>query len=180
VVSLDGRLKLNDFNIGVLMRWNGSQPCGYPARFHNPLWKSPEEIRNTTYVNPALSDVYSLGNLLFYIMTKHQPWTHLEPSGAVEGEEVGRRKLKGILPTFPEKFVGTNKTATRAMLYAVLSCYRTNPAERLTARELAAAMDKALQWVRVRAPTPRRDVMQLFEKHPQKHKRENHHDRTPN
>jgi hypothetical protein len=178
VVSLDGRLKLNDFNIGVLMRWNASQsqPCGYPARFHNPLWKSPEEIRNTSYVNPALSDVYSLGNLLFYIMTKHQPWTHLEPSGAVVAEEVGRRKLKGILPTFPDRFVATNKTATQAMLYAVLSCYRTNPAERLTARELAAAMDIALQWVHVGAKAPRRDVMQLFDKHPRKHKkRKKHH-----
>jgi hypothetical protein len=180
VVSLDGRLKLNDFNIGVLMRWNGSQPCGYPARFHNPLWKSPEEIRNTTYNNPALSDVYSLGNLLFYIMTKHQPWTHLEPNGAVAGEEVGRRKLKGILPTFPDRFVGTNKTATQAMLYAVLSCYRTNPAERLTARELAASMDTALKWIRSGYQAPRRDVMHLFEKkHPRQHKREKHHDRTP-
>jgi hypothetical protein len=179
VVSLDGRLKLNDFNIGVLMRWNGSQPCGYPARFHNPLWKSPEEIRNTTYNNPALSDVYSLGNLLFYIMTKHQPWTHLEPTGAVPSEEVGRRKLKGILPTLPDRFVGTSKTATQAMLYAVLSCYRTNPVERLTASELAAAMDTVLHWIRSGVQAPRRDVMQLFEKkHPhQKHKREN--DRIP-
>jgi hypothetical protein len=148
VVSRDGRVKLIDFNIGVLMRWNGSQPCGYPPRFHNPLWKSPEEIHNTTYVNPALSDVYSLGNLLFNIMTKHQPWTHLEPGGAVAKEEVGQRKLLGMLPTFPDKFVATNKTSTQAMLYAVFSCYRTNPAERLTARELAAAMNTALQWVR--------------------------------
>jgi hypothetical protein len=183
VVSRDGRLKLNDFNIGVLMRWNGSQPCGYPPRFHNPLWKSPEEIRNTTYVNPALSDVYSLGNLLFYIMTKHQPWTHLEPGGAVAKEEVGRRKLLGMVPTFPDKFLATDKTATQAMLYAVLSCYRTNPAERLTARELSAAMDTTLQWVRAGKQVMRRDVMRLFEKkhdHHHKYKKEKHdHDRKP-
>jgi len=32
-VEVGGRIVLNDFNIAVLMKWNGTQPCGYPVRF---------------------------------------------------------------------------------------------------------------------------------------------------
>jgi serine/threonine protein kinase len=169
VVSVEGKLKLNDFNIGVLMRRNGSEPCGYPSRFHNPLWKSPEEIRNVTYIDPAQSDMYSIGNVLFQIMTKHQPWTHLEPNGAIPPEVVGQRKLQGFLPTFPDKFLASNKTATQAMLYAVLSCYRKDPHKRLTAEELAVAMETALVWVRKGKRVPRKNVLELFVKKKRKY-----------
>lgn len=63
-----GRIKFNDFNIGVLMRWNHTEPCGYPVKFAGPLWRSPEEIlafNARQYIDPAKADVYALGNILF-------------------------------------------------------------------------------------------------------------------
>ena len=38
VVSIGGRLKLNDFNIGIIRRWNttSNKPCGFPAQYPNP------------------------------------------------------------------------------------------------------------------------------------------------
>jgi len=38
VVSIGGTLKLNDFNIGIIRRWNvtSQQPCGFPAQYPNP------------------------------------------------------------------------------------------------------------------------------------------------
>lgn len=38
VVSIGGTLKLNDFNIGIIRRWNqtSNQPCGFPAQYPNP------------------------------------------------------------------------------------------------------------------------------------------------
>lgn len=38
VVSIGGTLKLNDFNIGIIRRWNttSNTPCGFPAQYPNP------------------------------------------------------------------------------------------------------------------------------------------------
>jgi serine/threonine protein kinase len=38
VVSIGGTLKLNDFNIGIILRWNqtSNQHCGFPAQYPNP------------------------------------------------------------------------------------------------------------------------------------------------
>lgn len=38
VVSIGGTLKLNDFNIGIIRRWNttSQEPCGFPAQYPNP------------------------------------------------------------------------------------------------------------------------------------------------
>jgi len=38
VVSIGGTLKLNDFNIGIIRRWNKTtqEPCGFPAQYPNP------------------------------------------------------------------------------------------------------------------------------------------------
>lgn len=38
VVSVGGTLKLNDFNIGIIRRWNTTSdtPCGFPAQYPNP------------------------------------------------------------------------------------------------------------------------------------------------
>jgi hypothetical protein len=106
-VVVNGKIKVNDLNLAILLKWNKTKPCGSPGnmqnatlhylriviffyqplpvffvfyapvRFEAKLWKSPEENRNDSYVDPALADVYGLGNLLFQIMTKHQPWVRL-------------------------------------------------------------------------------------------------------
>jgi hypothetical protein len=64
-----GRIKFNDWNIGILLRLNGTKPCGHPAQFYGPLWRSPEEIvafNTSTYISDvAKADVFGLGNVLF-------------------------------------------------------------------------------------------------------------------
>ncbi|KAG7351343.1 protein kinase domain containing protein [Nitzschia inconspicua] len=86
----DGRIQWNDFNLGLIVRHKrdtatGSyQSCPVPIRYEGELWRSPEEIQNLTgYLNETqnamqASDVYSLGNVLFQVLSKHQPWSHLE------------------------------------------------------------------------------------------------------
>ena len=38
VVSIGGTLKLNDFNIGIIRKWNttSNEPCGFPTQYPNP------------------------------------------------------------------------------------------------------------------------------------------------
>jgi serine/threonine protein kinase len=76
-VFVNGMVKWNDFNIGVLLRTeihNSAKACGSPVLFKADMWRSPEEVRNTSYVQVEQSDVYGLGNVLYQVMTRHQPW----------------------------------------------------------------------------------------------------------
>ena len=172
----NGRIKFNDFNIGVLMRRNKTRPCGSPVRFQAPLWRAPEEIvvedENTTnaktdptlyYVQPDKSDIYALGNLLFQVLTTHQPWTWLEPHGKLEVEQVIEKKLAGELPYIPSKFHKQNKTSVQAMYYSTLACFARNPADRPTSYQLAEALRKALEWTREGANKTKDDVKALFD-----------------
>lgn len=163
-VEVDGRIKLNDFNLAVLMRWNDTQPCGYPVRFDRPMWESPEDVRNLTYVDPALGDVYSLGNLLFSVLTTRQPWLHLEPNGPYNKTEVAQMKTQGIMPAIPDKYLESRKMAHHALYFAIQAAYRDDPAERLSSHELAEALGIALNWGRDGRRASRTDLAMLFVK----------------
>jgi len=165
----NGRIKFNDFNIGVLMRWNprDNKPCGYPVRFAAPLWRSPEDIHETNtsrYIQPDKSDTYALGNLLFQVLTTHQPWTWLEPNGKLEVEQVIEKKLAGELPFIPTKFQGisNNKTGIQAIYHATLACFAHDPNDRPTSFELAQALETALEWTKTGVSKTADDVRQLF------------------
>ena len=170
IVDATGRIKINDFNIAILGKErkldNGTTiPCGSPVRFNATLWKSPEEIANQTFIDPSLADVYGLGNLLFQVLTKHQPWTHLEPNGKLTLEEVGRFKIAGQMPHFPDKFVHANKTALSALYYATLACYRQDPQQRLTSYELARNLDFIYNTLKNQHKTiAKQDLEQMFDR----------------
>jgi Protein kinase domain len=177
-VAVQGHIKLNDFNIGVLQRWNRTTQaiCKTPVLFEAPLWKSPEEIvaaerlsgnaldEDTTRrpYHPALNtehwvfsgptDVFGLGNLLFQVLTKRQPWTHLEPDGAKNASDAGRRKVRGEQPFVPPKYHAhnTSHVALAALHYAVQLCYRTDPAARPTSYQLWRQLNTAIAWIEER------------------------------
>jgi hypothetical protein len=148
-IQMDGKLKWNDFNIGVLLRTSKeshsnstTEMCDAPVRFKADLWRSPEEIRNTTYVRLDQTDVYGFGNILYQVMSRHQPWTHKEPEGKLNLDQIADRKREGGFPTIPEQYKNTTKPELQALLLATVSCYHPNPNKRLTAYELAHALSK--------------------------------------
>lgn len=145
-VQIRNVTKLNDFNLAMLIPWNvtSKKTCGMISHFSNPLWKSPEEIANTTLIDPARSDVYALGNLLFQIFTKHQPWTHLEATKPTI-DEVMKLKLAGNLPDIPSKYITrSNKTEMKALYYATMACFEPNPEKRISSAGIAQALDIVL------------------------------------
>lgn len=175
-VLVDGRVKWNDFNIGVLLRRrkqgrqqiaggsnatdtksstqdgdiittessSSSAPsprlgdlCPAPVKFRSDLWRSPEEIRNTSYVRLEQSDMYGLGNILYQTMTRHQPWTHKEPGGVLTAADVGERKRQGLVPTFPEQYRNTTKRELQVLFVSTRACYHPDPDQRPTIFQLA-------------------------------------------
>ena len=123
VVSIGGTLKLNDFNIGVLRQWNvtSDQPCGIPAQYPNPQWRSPEEARQEQNLTEKV-DVFSLGHILFRLICGHEPWHKLEPGGMPTKEELNEKVKKGDLPTRPHSIRKSTDPEIGAIRDAMLRC----------------------------------------------------------
>ena len=160
------QLQWNDFNLGIIMqnRTYGSGECQVPIRYEGTLWRSPEEIQNATgYLQtPFPSDVYAFGSLLFTILTRHQPWTHLEePKGNSTEDDLATKKLRGDLPNLPLKYKPKRKEA-KVLWAAVRACFRRDPQERPTAYRLAMSMEVALIWIQTKRELSSRTIEQLF------------------
>jgi serine/threonine protein kinase len=145
VVSIDGTLKLNDFNIGIIRKWNttSNQPCGFPAQYPNPQWRSPEEARNEQNLTEKV-DIFSMGHIFFRLVCGHEPWHKLEPGGKPSKQEMTEKVQKGILPTIPNFVKKSTQPEEVAIREAMLRCYEKDPAKRPSAREIAVSLQKAL------------------------------------
>ncbi|KAL3940503.1 MAG: hypothetical protein SGBAC_004978 [Bacillariaceae sp.] len=160
----------NDFNLGVISkhsRGNEDKACEVPIRYSGELWRSPEEIRNSTNgvletVQPC--DVYSLGSILFHILVKHQPWTHLEDPPEPELALVAKQKLEGKLPNLPEQYM-PKYMEPKVIWEATKACFRLDPAARPTALQLAEALQTACDWSedeRIKSKINDEDIDKLF------------------
>jgi len=145
VVSIGGTLKLNDFNIGIIRRWNttSNTPCGFPAQYPNPQWRSPEEARDEQDLTEKV-DVFSMGHIFFRLICGHEPWNKLEPGGKPSKAEVNEKVKKGILPTIPTDVMESIDPEVTAIREAMFRCYTFDPQDRPSAREIANKLQAAL------------------------------------
>jgi serine/threonine protein kinase len=142
VVSVGGTLKLNDFNIGIIRRWNttSNEPCGFPAQYPNPQWRSPEEARNEQNLTEKV-DVFSMGHIFFRLICGHEPWNKLERGGRPSKKEVDEKVQKGVLPFIPDHVRNSENPEVIAIRDAMLACYNFDPLKRPSAREIAKSLD---------------------------------------
>ena len=141
------RYKLNDFNRCTFLYWNATSNagnCPYEYGDYNAwLYRSPEEYEYGPQTEKI--DVYSLGNILWDILTTHSPRGKMKK----ELEDKTRPKVaRGELPPWPDDVNQTKlKTdpALKAINIAMRKCLRAKPEDRPTAGEiadeLAAAVD---------------------------------------
>eukprot|EP00980_Cylindrotheca_fusiformis_P011194 scaffold2563_cov124-Cylindrotheca_fusiformis.AAC.25 len=146
VVSVGGTLKLNDFNIGIIRQWNttSNEPCGFPAQYPNPQWRSPEEARGEQNLTEKV-DVFSMGHIFFRLICGHEPWNKLEPGGRPSKEEVNKKVQTGVLPFIPEDVMESTDPEVVAIREAMLDCYTVDPLQRPSARKISRTLDKTLQ-----------------------------------
>jgi len=143
VVSVNGTLKLNDFNIGIIRQWNttSNEACGFPAQFANPQWRSPEEARDEQHLTEKV-DIFSLGHIFFRLICGHEPWNKLEPGGRPNKKEVNEKVQRGVLPFIPYHVRDSIDPEVIAIRDVMLECYNIDPAERPRARDIAKALDR--------------------------------------
>jgi len=150
IVSIGERLKINDFNIAVSLKRSvtSGDTCGFPARYHNAQWRSPEEA-NDSLLNEKV-DVYSLGSIFFRLICLHEPWHRLEP-GYQEGDTDIRKDYindqvkKGKLPTIPKEILSTKDAEIRVIRMAMMACYTFDPDKRPSARSVAKFLDQGIE-----------------------------------
>lgn len=162
-----GKPKLNDFNVAEFMRWDvvKNERCGFKGRLHEPWWRAPEElvmvkpddkermITSEGYVDleddlPALTekiDVYSLGNLIYYMLTGHSPRGQTVKSRLPEVREA---VLKGEPPKIDAYYLDATDPALVAMRRAVRRCFQKNPEDRWPARDIADELLEALHEIK--------------------------------
>lgn len=150
-----GKPKLNDFNVANFLTWDvkNNRTCGFPGRFREPWWRSPEEMHHVmpeNYTNPAplteKIDIYSLGNILMEILTTHAPWGTMVKGGDKE-EETRPKVARGELPEWPDDFNLTKMEldpALTAIHDAMKKCLTLNPEDRPTAGVIAAELFEAI------------------------------------
>lgn len=153
VVSVSGRLKLNDFNIGIIRRWNttSNTPCGFPAQYPNPQWRSPEEARDEQNLTEKV-DIFSMGHIFFRLICGHEPWNKLEAGGKPSKVQVNEKVRKGVLPAIPQAILETDSSEIAAIRDAMLGCYTFDPAKRPSAREISNALQVALDKLEDSSP----------------------------
>ncbi|KAL3923309.1 MAG: hypothetical protein SGILL_001730, partial [Bacillariaceae sp.] len=136
--------------------------CPVPVKFRSPLWRSPEENLNKSYVRVDASDVYGFGNILYQTMTRHQPWTHKEPEGKLTLDDIANRKLDGKFPTIPEQYYNTTKRELQIMYVATVACYNPDPNRRPSARQLAYGLQTLYERMKNKTRIPRTDILDLL------------------
>lgn len=142
---VNGSIKLNDFNIAVLRKWNttSNEPCGFPSRYPNPQWRSPEEALESQFLTEKV-DVYSMGNIFFRLICRHEPWNHYEKGGKPPKEEITAKVQAGILPVIPDFILESTDFATVAIREAMFKAYTTDPKLRPSARSISNDLNRAL------------------------------------
>ena len=152
-----GLPKLNDFNVAHFLKWNPrtNETCGFEGRLHEPWWRAPEEVsRNGTGPLTSAIDVYSLGNLLFHILTTHSPRGKMK---AFRMEEVRKDVLQGIPPHIPTEYATAADPASVAIRKAMNKCFAREPGDRAPAREIANdLLDAYMQMIEEEEAQPKK------------------------
>ena len=145
VVSVGGTLKLNDFNIGIILRWNttSNKQCGFPAQYPNPQWRSPEEARGEQSLTEKV-DIFSMGHIFFRLICGHEPWNKLELGGKPSKEMIHEKVQMGVLPLIPDHVMNTDNKEVAAIRDVMLQCYAIDPSKRPSARMIANHLENVL------------------------------------
>ena len=123
---------MTDFNRVRFLTWNvrKDRQCGFTVGKNGGIWRSPEEYNYEEETEKV--DVYSLGNVLYFMLTRQEPWNEIHSSREVYG-----LVKKGQRPEIPQEILQSNHPFDRYMIQALDMCYTHKKGERPSALEVA-------------------------------------------
>ena len=93
---------------------------------------SPEEYAYEPETEKV--DVYSLGNVLYFLLTRRFPWKN------VKADDVYEAVMNGERPPIPKAILRSDDPFYKYTLRGINMCYEQNPRKRASAREVAEAI----------------------------------------
>lgn len=134
LITSDGRAVLNDFGIAKMLA-EGSSMTQTGAAIGTPAYMSPEQIEgDKTLIGPP-SDIYSLGIILFEIVTGKPPFTADTPMAVM------MKHLRDPIP-IPRQL---NPNVPEPLERVIFKALAKSPADRYqTAGDLAKALEVAI------------------------------------
>lgn len=139
-VSSVGIYKLNDFNRCRFLAWNQrkNQTCTFHIGNNPGTFRSPEEYNYEGESEKV--DVYSMGNILYSLLTGIYPFEKISKS-----EKVQNLVKKGIRPPISKSILNTSDPFEQTLLNATLACWVQDPQKRATARSIQKYIETQLE-----------------------------------
>ena len=160
-LTVNGKLKISDFNDGQLLRWD----TRLNRRCHGFFWdgkcgttrerthrRSPEECLGDRYrrLTSEKVEVYHLGSFLFYLLTSGGwPYQYEVSSKGIAHKptspKVKEMIAKGFLPRLPDEVTKSSNPATKVLAQAMKWAYTHSPKKRPSARAVGEFLDKKIK-----------------------------------
>jgi serine/threonine protein kinase len=135
----DGYYRLTDFNRVRFLSWNeeDNTECGFRVQKNGGLWRAPEEY--SYRIETEKVDVYSLGNVLFFLLTGENPWKPLPL------KEIYEKVMNGDRPPIPQEMRDSNEIFDRYMIQAMQMAWTHERTQRPGAFEVAQKLKEGIE-----------------------------------
>mmetsp|Transcript_12909 Transcript_12909/g.22719 ORF Transcript_12909/g.22719 Transcript_12909/m.22719 type:complete len:486 (+) Transcript_12909:34-1491(+) len=133
----NGTLQLGDFNRGILLRRNSTAPdtaCTFQMTNNYGTTRAPEEYMHKPQTSSV--DVWSLGSLLFNLLTGNKVWSRHKKNKAQEAV------IQGLLPEIDKTILNSSDPVDKLLKKALDICYVYDPSKRSTARLVASFLQE--------------------------------------
>jgi serine/threonine protein kinase len=136
----EGYYKLSDFNRVRFLTWNYKEDlqCGYRVGKNGGNYRSPEEYNYEIQTEKV--DVYSMGNVLYFLLTQEDPWEGYKNKHVYELVKRGQR------PKIPIQIYNSSgvfeQYMIKAMEMAWTHSYRQRPGALEISKVLKEGLDK--------------------------------------
>ena len=131
LLTAEGKWKLTDFNRVRFLRKNitaESMTCSYIVGRNPGKFRSPEEYNHTQQTSAI--DVYSMGNIFYSLLTEYWPFEGMDE------KEAQRKIMGGARPPIDDDIRSSGDPIDNTFIEAIGMCWRQNPDERATAKEV--------------------------------------------
>jgi len=143
LLNHEGVVKLNDFNVARFPEWDRETEtlCPFDKGDCGP-YRSPEECRFEALTEKI--DVYALGNVFYYILTKEQPFQY---PWKLPISQIKQSIKEGNTSIIPSQYEESEDEAVIGFIQLIRKCWSQDPNDRPSAHEISAELSEIIEKI---------------------------------